>query len=136
MAARGNEVPPLTLYTSLLQATIEDVPDEEEEALAVGIANLLRKRAEMTAVTAGRRPGTAPERARATMSYDAALVRLCQRLDIDHLFFAGVSPDAARAEAEAALAHRMPALSTDFLGNTGSVTDQPLTAAGGSETGA
>ena len=135
MVERGSQGPSLTLYASLLRAALEQDLDQEDVALAADIATLVRKRAEMLAAVGGSPPGPAPVRARATMAYDAALVRLCQRLDIDHLFFSGPSPDAARASAEADLARRMPALSADLLGETESVADQPPTAAKGPEQG-
>lgn len=125
MTSLGDRGPRLSLYTSLLQAAVEDDPGESDMTLANGIATLLAKRAQVVAASRGSRPAPAPLRARATMNYDLALVRLCQRLGIEHRFFAGLSPDAARAGAEAALARRLPALSEDLVGWPGPEPEPP-----------
>lgn len=110
---RGADTP-RSLHASLLKAVAEDGPGEEGISLASGIATVMARRAHLEALSTATPSAPAAVRARATLSYDLALMRLCDTLELGHAFYDPLSPDAARAETEARLARRLPALAPDL----------------------
>ncbi len=66
------------------------------------------------ATAAGRR---AADRIGDELAYDAALVRLCQRLAIPHDFLADGPPEDTRRDAEARLTARLPSIAAFLDGS-------------------
>jgi hypothetical protein len=85
----------------------EPVPDQ---TLGELVSEALSGRARLD-VGADTRAGRATaDRIGDALAYDAALVRLCQRLSIQHDLLGDSPPNEARLDAEARLADRLPSI--------------------------
>lgn len=99
----------MTLYATFLLAALEDEPAGPDLSIAAQVARVMARRAAV-AGDGSTGPFSSADRVNALLAYDAALVRLCQQLGIDHHFFGPESPDVARRLTEKSVAARMPGL--------------------------
>lgn len=97
----------LTIYSDLLVSTVAESPQDSWELSALAVQALEHRRAlrRRTHSSLGR---DAPSLLVDSLSYDAALVRLCRRLSIEEHLTTGSNGPAARRDAESAVARKLP----------------------------
>ncbi|MBO0728969.1 MAG: hypothetical protein J2P57_06890 [Acidimicrobiaceae bacterium] len=102
----------MSLYGELLRQVVDSEAGWVDRPVPELVALVLARRADVSGDTAGR----APSRLGDALSYDAALVHLCDRLGIEHDLLGPEAGPAARRQTEERLAGRLPALAPTLAG--------------------
>lgn len=102
----------MTVYGEFLRQVVESEAGWVDRPLGELVALVLTRRAAVVGDVAGR----APSRLGAALSYDAALVLLCDRLGVQHDLLGQNAGPTARRTAEEQLATRLPALASALAG--------------------
>ena len=108
----------MSIYSEMLRLTLQAGGDAPATSVADLVADALACRARLPAAAdpaGGSHRGSA-ERVGDALAYDAALVRLCNRLGVEHDLMGGWPGLEARQRAEAGLAERLPTLSAALAG--------------------
>jgi hypothetical protein len=100
----------MSVYGELLRQVVDSETDLADRPVAGLVALVLARRAGVSGEPAGRGGPRSPSRLGDALSYDAALVFLCDRLDVPHDLLGPQAGPAARRDAEERLAGRLPAL--------------------------
>jgi hypothetical protein len=98
----------VSIYSELLRVTLDGDGPEEDQTLVELVSEALSCRAYFAPTDAHGRG--AADRIGDALAYDAALVRLCQRLSVQHDFWSDSPPGDVRQEAEQRLAARLPSI--------------------------
>jgi hypothetical protein len=109
----------MTIYSELLQLVLAREGDCRDRPVGALVSDALSCRARLTASRDGGpagRSGQALDRMADSLAYDAALVRLCLRLGMQHHLTVDGDVTAARMVAEAGLAERLPAIAATLAG--------------------
>jgi hypothetical protein len=104
----------------MLRMTLDSAPGPDNRPVAELVSDLLLCHARIEPVASpGRdRPrGDAADRVGDALAFDAALVRLCDRLDIEHDLTDGSPAPDARTVAESRLAARLPSIAAALSGS-------------------
>jgi hypothetical protein len=119
----------VSIYSEMLKLVLDGESDRRDRSVAALISDALICRGQLTFGRGGApagRPGQAAERVADCLAYDAALVRLCRRLELDEDLTGDGETGAARRQTEARLAERLPTLAAALGGpEQGVVIDRP-----------
>jgi hypothetical protein len=99
----------------MLQLVLAGEGDHRDRSVGALVSDALSCRANLTGARRsqpGRRSGPVAERVADTLAYDAALVRLCNRLELQHDLTGDGDARTARVRAETRLAERLPSLAS------------------------
>ncbi len=105
----------VTIYSEMLRLALADAGSGTERPISELVAELLSRRPQAASApgTAGRgAPARVAERIGDVISYDVALVQLCDRLSIEHDLTGGQTGPDERRRAEERLVQRLPSLAT------------------------
>ena len=107
----------MSIYSEMLRLVLVAESDDGDRPVAALISEVLGCRAHLTG---GRGPGPtggeAADRVADWLAYDAALVRLCRRLELEEDLTTDGETGAARLLTEARLAERLPTLAVALGG--------------------
>ncbi len=109
----------MSIYSEMLKLVLAGDDDDLDRSVGALVSDALSSRSHLMGVRKGEpaaRSGRAADRVADTLTYDAALVRLCNRLGLQQDLTGGGDTHTARVGAEARLAERLPTLAAALGG--------------------
>jgi hypothetical protein len=103
----------VSIYSEMLKLALDGDSDRRNRPVTALVSDALACRAHLTFDPGAKptvRPGQAADRVADCLAYDAALVRLCDRLELEQDLTGDGDTRAARRHAEARLAERLPTI--------------------------
>ena len=109
----------MSIYSEMLKLVLAGDNDDVDRSVGALGSDALSSRSHLLGVRTGQpaaRSGRAADRVADSLAYDAALVRLCNRLRLEQDLTGGGDTHTARVGAEARLAERLPTLAAALGG--------------------
>jgi hypothetical protein len=103
----------VTIYSEMLKLALDGEPEDRRRPIGALVSEALIHRARLSDPrrgAPGSHPGPAADRVADSLAYDVALVRLCERLQLEQDLTADGDVRTARVRAEARLVERLPTL--------------------------